>query len=215
MAGAAGYEVQFRFDGAFTDADEVIDTSGQMVYRREGLAAGTSVFLRVRSYAGAGDDRLWSGWTTALPAMTLAPRPHLEVSPCTGTVVRAEQPRWNDTPNWRSDTASVTTLMMEFTAGSEAVAFDWFGPYDGKGEGGRAGLQVVMVDWTTEGMPGGVRHAMTFAWPTGFSPDLEAGLRFRADNDACPGEPAVICTATGCELRPAGDESAGFRQHAR
>ena len=75
VPGAAGYEVQFRFDGAFTDADEVIDTSGRTVYRREGLAAGTSVFLRVRSYTVAGDDRLRSGWTVALPAMTPAPSP--------------------------------------------------------------------------------------------------------------------------------------------
>ena len=75
VAGATGYEVQFRFDGAFTDTDEIIDTAGQTGYRREGLAAGTSVFLRVRTYARTGDDRLESGWSTALPAMTLLPPP--------------------------------------------------------------------------------------------------------------------------------------------
>ncbi|MXW38497.1 MAG: hypothetical protein F4Z65_09555 [Acidobacteria bacterium] len=111
-------------------------------------------------------------------------------------------------------TASVTTLTMEFTAGSEAVAFDWLGPYDGARKTGRAGFQIVMVDWTTERITGGIRHAMTFAWPTGFSPDLEAGLRFRADDDACPGEPAVVCTAIGCELRPDGNESAALRQNS-
>ncbi|MXW38495.1 MAG: hypothetical protein F4Z65_09545 [Acidobacteria bacterium] len=50
-------------------------------------------------------------------------------------------------------TASVT-LLMEFTAGSEAVAFDWLGPYEGARKTGRAGFQIVMVDWTTERIPG-------------------------------------------------------------
>ena len=72
VAGATGYEVQFRLDGEFTDADEVIDTSVQTVYRRGALPAGTSAFLRVRAYAVVGDLRLRSGWTVALPATTLA-----------------------------------------------------------------------------------------------------------------------------------------------
>ena len=75
VAGAAGYEVQFRLDGEFTDGGEVIDTSVQTVYRRGGLPAGTSAFLRVRAYAVVGELRLRSGWTVALPAMTPAPSP--------------------------------------------------------------------------------------------------------------------------------------------
>ena len=75
VEGAAGYEVQFRLDGEFTDADDVIDTSGRTVYRREALRAGTSVFLRVRAYAGTGAQRLRSAWTFPAPAMTLAPPP--------------------------------------------------------------------------------------------------------------------------------------------
>ena len=73
VAGATGYEVQFSRDAEFTEADEVIDVSGQTVYRREGLSAETRVYLRVRSYRETGDDRLRSGWTVALPAMTLVP----------------------------------------------------------------------------------------------------------------------------------------------
>ena len=73
VEGATGYEVQFRLDGEFTDAGEVIDTSSQTVYRRGALPAGTSAFLRVRAYAVVGDLRLRSGWTVALPATTLAP----------------------------------------------------------------------------------------------------------------------------------------------
>ncbi len=78
VAGEAGYEVQFRLDDEFTESDEVIDTSGRTVYRREGLPAAKSAFLRVRSYSVTGGERLRSGWTVALPAMTLAPpRPGL------------------------------------------------------------------------------------------------------------------------------------------
>ena len=75
VAGAAGYEVQFSVDGEFTGADEVIDTSARTVYRRGGLSAGTSAFLRVRAYVVVGDLRLRSGWSVALPATTLAPLP--------------------------------------------------------------------------------------------------------------------------------------------
>ena len=70
---ASGYEVQFSPDAEFTEADEVIDVSGQTVYRREGLSTETSAYLRVRSYRGTGDDRLRSGWTPVLPATTLVP----------------------------------------------------------------------------------------------------------------------------------------------
>ena len=73
VAGATGYEVQFSRDAEFTETDEVIDVSGQTVYRREGLSAETRVYLRVRSYRETEDDRLRSGWTAALPAVTLAP----------------------------------------------------------------------------------------------------------------------------------------------
>ena len=73
VAGATGYEVQFSRDAEFTEADEVIDVSGQTVYRRERLSAETRVYLRVRSYRETEDDRLRSGWTAALPAVTLAP----------------------------------------------------------------------------------------------------------------------------------------------
>ena len=73
VAGATGYEVQFSRDAEFTEADEVIDVSGQTVYRREGLSAETSVYLRVRSYRETGDDRLRGGWTVVLPATTLVP----------------------------------------------------------------------------------------------------------------------------------------------
>ena len=73
VALASGYEVQFSRDAEFTEADEVIDVSGQTAYRREGLSTETSVHLRVRSYRDTGDDRLRSDWTFVLPATTLSP----------------------------------------------------------------------------------------------------------------------------------------------
>ena len=73
VAGATGYEVQFSRDAELTEADEVIDVSGRRCIGGRGsprnarLSAGAVV-------PGDGDDRLRSGWTVALPAMTLVPR---------------------------------------------------------------------------------------------------------------------------------------------
>ena len=75
IEGADGYEVQFRTDQDFTDADQVIDTAAQTVFRREMLSARTSAFLRVRSYAATRDERLRSDWSFSASATTLAPFP--------------------------------------------------------------------------------------------------------------------------------------------
>lgn len=72
---ATGYEIQFRPDGDFTEADEVVDTASATVYRRESLPAGTGAFLRVRAYTVLGELRLRSGWTAAAAATTEAPSP--------------------------------------------------------------------------------------------------------------------------------------------
>ena len=72
---ADGYEVQFSLDEEFADHDEVIDTGAETVYRREALPPRTGASLRVRSYAGTGDDRLRSDWASPIAATTLAPLP--------------------------------------------------------------------------------------------------------------------------------------------
>ena len=125
-------------------------------------------------------------------------------NPCVGTAVRGTP------PTMERDTAR-TTFFLDFAVGSEGVTFDWFGPYDGDeapvdfiGErmGRTPGLQVIMLDWTTQRTGSMVRHKMDFAWPGGRYPGLEAGVRFRSDDGACAGEPTAICTESDCELIP-------------
>ena len=108
-----------------------------------------------------------------------------------------------------SDTAQIT-LLLEFASGSEDVVFDWVSPYGwGQSERRREEFDAVqldlyafLLDWSTENIEGGFRHAVTFAWPAGPLPKLEASIRFRSDSGACPGEPTVACNEEGCELRP-------------
>ena len=74
VEGANGYDAQFSTDEAFTDADEVIArAAGELSYRREGLAASTSAYLRVRAASGTGDERITSEWSAHVAGMTAAP----------------------------------------------------------------------------------------------------------------------------------------------
>ena len=76
VEGANGYDVQFSPNEAFTSEDEIIARTGEeLSYRRQGLAASTSAYLRVRSASGSGDDRITSDWSTHVTGMTAAPEP--------------------------------------------------------------------------------------------------------------------------------------------
>ena len=76
VADVSGYDVQFSANEAFTDEDEIIGrTAEQISYRREGLAAETSAYLRVRSASGGGSERIMSAWSTHVTGMTRAPAP--------------------------------------------------------------------------------------------------------------------------------------------
>ena len=78
----SGYDVQYSTNEAFTDEDEVIArTAEQFSYRRTGLAAETSGYLRVRSAAGTGDDRITSDWSTHVTGMTMAAAPAVPATP--------------------------------------------------------------------------------------------------------------------------------------
>ena len=67
VVGADGYEVQFRLDDAFGDADPfIVIASGQTSYRSGQLPSGTSDYLRVRSFTGAGENRLDSAWSASV-----------------------------------------------------------------------------------------------------------------------------------------------------
>ena len=129
---ADGYEVQFALGQDFTDADEVIDTAGQTIYRRMGLSARTGVLLRVRSYAGTGGERLRSDWTSPLMAATLAPLP----PECSDLVQVAFLGR-----NEAAQTA-LGELTFEALDGSEA-ALDFVRPYRVLIPDGGANLDVA------------------------------------------------------------------------
>ena len=76
VEGADGYDVQFSPNEAFAEEDEIIvRTAEQISYRREGLEAGTTAHLRVRSASGTGEERITSDWSTHVSGMTEAPAP--------------------------------------------------------------------------------------------------------------------------------------------
>ena len=73
-AGAHGYEVQFSPDEWFDDMDELIGrTAQELSYRRRDLAVGTNASLRVRSFAGAGQDRTTTPWSAGVTGTTSVP----------------------------------------------------------------------------------------------------------------------------------------------
>ena len=75
VEGADGYEVQFSTNEMFDNAETIGRTADETSYRRQPLPAGTTAFVRVRSYSGAGEDRLESAWSTHLTGMTTMPPP--------------------------------------------------------------------------------------------------------------------------------------------
>ena len=89
VEGVSGYDVQFSADEAFTDEDEVIPrTAEQISYRREDLEAETSAFVRVRSAAGADEERITSEWSTHVTGMTMAAaEPELPPAPANVRVI--------------------------------------------------------------------------------------------------------------------------------
>ena len=87
VAGADGYEVQFSTNEMFDNAETIGRTADETSYRRQPLPAGTTAFVRVRSYSGTGEDRLESEWSTHVTGMTDQPMPpaipaNLQASAC-------------------------------------------------------------------------------------------------------------------------------------
>ena len=72
---AEGYEVQFSAEEYFDTQDDVVPRSvDQTFYRRHPLPTGTNAHLRVRSVAGAGEDRLTGDWSTGVVGTAATPR---------------------------------------------------------------------------------------------------------------------------------------------
>ena len=87
VEGADGYEVQFSTNEMFDGAETIGRTAEETAYRRQPLPAGTTAFVRVRSYSGTGEDRLESGWSTHVTGTTDQPMPpatpaNLQVGAC-------------------------------------------------------------------------------------------------------------------------------------
>ena len=103
VEGASGYDVQYSANEAFTDEDETIArTAEEISYRREGLEAGASAFLRVRAAAGMGEGRVTSDWSTHVTGMTAEPEPELPPAPAAPANLRLKE-RGSDFIEWEWD----------------------------------------------------------------------------------------------------------------
>jgi len=125
----SGYDVQFSANEAFTDEDEITArTAEEISYRQDGLEAGTSGYLRVRSATGADDDRITSDWSTHVTGMTMeAPPPPAPPATPTGLMVSGTTETsitwtWNEVEGATGYVVQASTDEM-FDA-TETVLFD-------------------------------------------------------------------------------------------
>ena len=106
VEGVSGYDVQYSANEAFTEEDETIArTAEEISYRREGLEAGASAFLRVRAAAGTGEERVTSDWSTHVTGMTAEPEPEVPAAPAAPANVRLKD-RGSDFIEWEWDEVS-------------------------------------------------------------------------------------------------------------
>ena len=106
VEGVSGYDVQYSANEAFTVEDETIArTAEEISYRREGLEAGASAFLRVRAAAGTGEERVTSDWSTHVTGMTAEPEPEVPAAPAAPANVRLKD-RGSDFIEWEWDEVS-------------------------------------------------------------------------------------------------------------
>ena len=103
VEGVSGYDAQYSANEAFTDEDETIPrTAEEISYRREGLEAGASAFLRVRAAAGTGEERVTSDWSTHVTGMTAEPEPELPPAPAVPANLRLKE-RGSNFIEWEWD----------------------------------------------------------------------------------------------------------------
>ncbi|MXX23419.1 MAG: hypothetical protein F4Z93_10185 [Rhodospirillales bacterium] len=135
------------------------------------------------------------------------------VVPCAGVHVSGQPPvaydRLTSLPELKTETATIR-LILETDAAAAGVVFDWVGPYKDyhrfatwnpsfrvRNVDPVTQLDQNLVHWSFEPTAQGVRHTLEFEWLA----HLDAGLRFRSDDEGCAGEPEAVCTGAGCELR--------------
>ena len=106
VEGVSGYDVQYSANEAFTEEDETIArTAEEISYRREGLEAGASAFLRVRAAAGTGEERVTSDWSTHVTGMTAEPEPEVPAAPAAPANLRLKE-RGSNFIEWEWDEVS-------------------------------------------------------------------------------------------------------------
>ena len=80
---------RFSVNEVFTDEDETVPRAAtELTYRREGLAAPTRGYLRVRSVAGSGQDRVTSLWSDPVTGSTFGRAGSAERAPPCGAHCR-------------------------------------------------------------------------------------------------------------------------------
>ena len=139
---------------------------------------------------------------------------------CSGVRIRGEPPFPADGPLWfqrdwglRGERWFATRLTVEWSPEAGNAVFDWAGPWrdwywdadeeqakslggESRGFARRLYLDISISDYRIEVSGPVTRHTMDIAWPE----TTEARLRFRSEDDACDGEPTVVCTLAGCGI---------------
>ncbi len=204
--------------GAPIDLDDTIP--GRIVRVQEGQAAGgVEIPMRRGRSVRQPPDVFLAGQTAEPPV----PITREGAAPCRSVRIRSVPPYLAGGPLWftrrnsylRGDRWFATELTLEWSPGSENTVFDWSGSYrdwwwdaeedqpvafQSEGIGASSAvLDVNISDYRIERDGPLVRHTMEIAWPE----STEASLRFRSEDDACEGEPMVVCSLdiAGCELR--------------
>ena len=196
VKGVSGYDVQFSATGVFGSEAEVISRSpAQTFYRREGLASRTHAYLRVRSAAEIGSDRITSAWSGHVRGTTDEPPPPLDLrqSPlCESVSVASITPirevfRNNDVCGDYEIAFSVTTDL------GDSMALDFLRPYK-------------VTDWDVTVSEDEIRHELKVLWQP-------HSKRFQWRSDVpemlpmtiltCPEEqwgPVLACSDRSCEI---------------
>ena len=196
VKGVSGYDVQFSATGVFGSEAEVISRSpSQIFYRREALPSRTTAYLRVRSAAEIGSDRITSAWSGHVRGTTDEPPPPLDLrqSPlCESVSVASITPirevfRNNDVCGDYELAFSVTTDL------GHSMALDFLRPYK-------------VTDWDVTVSEDEIRHELKVLWQP-------HSKRFQWRSDVpemlpmtiltCPEEqwgPVLACSDRSCEI---------------
>ena len=197
--------IPLRRGGAFVDLDDTIVAAPVRVRAARTSDTGPIPMRIGRAGRPPPDTRV-----ITIPRSPITDR--WEV-PCAGVRIRSTRPFRVDGPaalpddSLGGDAWLTSELVMEWSAGSEQVVFDWAGLYrNWKYEDGRVvhvwpprlpglWLDLSIPEWHIERAGSLVRHTVVINWPE----SAEAGLRFRSGG--CLGAPTVVCSAAGCGLR--------------